>query len=208
MIEGSLGYTKDCGYYPLSEIAEQYDAPLELVTQMNDEEAQKVYDEFCTDRKGSVEERNWIHNMMPVGYSHGIALKNIRKRLEQLGYEDKLQKKIKNRKKAFEGIIDSKVVCTEPTSCTRFAFDIATLGLMHGSIKGSDVEPALAAYAKNQTDLAEYKKTLPLKHRSKGVNLTMHESFFDLVDKLANGQRCKATIIEVAIWQYYGEKHE
>jgi len=34
----------------------------------------------------------------------------------------------------------------------------------------------------------------------------MHESFFELVDKLANGRRGKATIIEVALWQYYGGK--
>jgi len=88
----------------------------------------------------------------------------------------------------------------------RFAFDIATVALMHGSIRGTDVEPALAAYAKNQTDAAAYRKTLPLKHRSKGVNLTMHESFFELVDKLANGQRGKATIIEVALWRKYAGK--
>jgi len=177
---------------------------------MNDEEAQKVYEMFCTAKKGSIEESNWIHNMMPKGYTHGMALKNIRTRLEGLGYMTKRDRSALEKSEAMKCIdetADIKPVVSEKKANKMYSLDIATFGIMKDEkILGENVELALAEYVKKEHDVIAERKALPLEKLKRNVNLTMSVSFFRLLKKLAAGRRVESAIIEVALWQYYGGK--
>jgi hypothetical protein len=149
---------------------------------------------FCTAKKGSIEESNWIHNMMPKGYTHGMALKNIRTRLEGLGYKSK--------------VFEKNETAKEQTITKHFNFDYKTIEIMGGKCIGNKVEEAVNDYSKtNHTDTPTTARSkLPLGKAVKNVSLTMRKSVFDLVDKIADGNNCRSTIIEVAIWSKYAGK--